>query len=90
MPEIEPHPEEMSRELQAIFSDKSSGEALDNIKSVSQGGGLWAYVKVYHWLCETSEQGRINRRIALMNRSVYANMSAAFPAQLNHEGRHIV
>lgn len=57
----------MNRDLWAILSDKASGEALDKIKSVPHLEGLWAYVKVHHWFCKTSEQGRINRRIALMN-----------------------
>ena len=58
---------EMSRDLQAVLSDKSSGEALDKIESVPQGEGLWAYVKVNLGFCKTSERGRINRRTALIN-----------------------
>ena len=57
----------MNRDLWVILSDKSSGEALDRIKSAPEGEGLWAYVKVHHWFCKASEQGRINRRIALTN-----------------------
>ena len=69
MPEIEPHLEEMNRDLWTILSDKPSGEALDKIKSVPQGEGLWAYMKVHHWFCKISDHGKINRRIALMNPS---------------------
>ena len=57
MLEIEPHLEEMTRDPWAVLSDKTSGEALDNVKSVPKGEGLWAYVKLHHWFCETSERG---------------------------------
>ena len=47
-PDIEPYVEEMNRDLWAILSDEASGEALDKIKSIPQGEGPWAYVKVHH------------------------------------------
>ena len=46
---------------------KYKSDADDKVKSVKQGEGLWAYVRVHGWFNQTTEQGMINRRMGIMN-----------------------
>ena len=46
--------------------EKTDGEAYNKIKSVIQGDGLWAFVKLHTWSSRTTEAGITNRLIAIM------------------------
>ena len=51
--------------INAKAVDKS--EAMSKIKAVHQGEGLWAYVRSHQWFSKTTDQGKNNRRMLVMN-----------------------
>ena len=68
-PEVGEHLTTLNRELWAVLKAKAKykSDADDKVKSVKQGEGLWAYVRVHGWFNQTTEQGMINRRMGIMN-----------------------
>ena len=88
---IESCPEEMTLDLWAILSDKSSGEALGKIKNLTQGEGLWAYAEAHQWFWNALEQGRNTRSTEFMNPSLCKHKYEIAAAIESWEGRcHLV
>ena len=67
-PEVGEHLMKLNRELWAVLKAKAKykSDADDKIKSVKQGEGLWAYIRVHGWFNQTTEQGMINRMTSIM------------------------
>ena len=58
---------DLDRDLWSILTAKADGEALSKLKSVNQGEGLWAYIRIHHWFSRTTDQGKNARRLAIMD-----------------------
>ena len=58
---IEEKIDPMNRDLWGIFQAKTKyqAEADDKVKSVEQGEGICAYVKVHSWFNQAAEQGMV-------------------------------
>ena len=59
--------ERLNRDLWSILNAKADEEALSKLKSVNQGEGLWAYIRIHHWFSRTTDQGKNARRLAIMD-----------------------
>ena len=73
-PDLEESLEEFNRDIWSMLGAKSEGEALGKLKSVQQGEGLMAFVRLHQWFIRTSDQGWNQRRSAIMH-----------PGQCKHE-----
>ena len=58
---------DLDRDLWSILTAKADGEALSKLKSVNQGEGVWAYIRIHHWFSRTTDQGKNARRLAIMD-----------------------
>ena len=66
-PDLEESLEEFNRDIWSVLDAKSEGEALGKLKSVQQGEGLMAFVRLHQWFIRTSDQGWNQRRSAIMH-----------------------
>ncbi len=66
-PDLEGNLDEVNRDLWSILEAKSEGEALGKLKSVPQGEGLMAYVRLHQWFIRTTDQGQNQLRSAIMH-----------------------
>ena len=73
-PELEESLDEFNRDIWSVLDAKAEGEALGKLKSVQQGEGLMAFVRLHQCFIRTSDQGWNQRRSAIMH-----------PGQCKHE-----
>ena len=66
-PDLEESLGEFNRDIWSVLDAKSEGEALGKLKSVQQGEGLMAFVRLHQWFIRTSDQGWNQRRSAIMH-----------------------
>ena len=66
--------EDLNRDIWSILDAKSELEAQGELKSVPQGEGLMAFVRLHQWFIRTTDQGQNQRRSAIMH-----------PGQCKHE-----
>jgi hypothetical protein len=59
---------EINRDLWSLYTDRvvDKSEAAIKMKAVSQGEGLWIYIRLHQWFNKTTEQGKNNRRTMIM------------------------
>ena len=66
-PDLDKSLDEANRDLWSILEAKAEGEALGKLKSVPQGEGLMAYIRLHQWFIRTTDQGQNQRRSAIMH-----------------------
>ena len=52
---------DLDKDLWSTLTVKADGEALSKLKSVNQGEGLWAYIRIHHWFSQTTTRGGVAR-----------------------------
>ena len=55
-PDLQEAFEQTNRDVWSILNAKAEGEALTKLKSVQQGEGLWAMIRMHNFFCKTTEQ----------------------------------
>ena len=59
-PDLESNLDDMNKDLWAILDARAEGEALGKMKSVPQGEGLMAFIRLHPWFIRTTDLSLIH------------------------------